>query len=95
MVLAEECSRIGACRHGPYRHVRMRKQQPEQLSACITRCTCHCGPYSHPHDYAIHDKVMHDSVSRSEAVVFGASSRAAEMPTWSASPACQALRPDR
>ena len=69
MVLAEECSRIGACRHGTYRHVWMGKQQPEQLSACITCGACHCNPYSHPHDYATHDKVMHDSVSRRGVVV--------------------------
>ena len=35
MVLAEECSRIGASRHGPDLHLRMRKQQSEQLSARI------------------------------------------------------------
>jgi len=69
MVLAEEGSRIGACRYGPDLHVRVGKQQPEQLSACITCCTCHCDPYSHPHDYATDNKVMHINISRRGAVV--------------------------
>ena len=63
MVLAEECSRIGAGRYDPDLHLRMGKQQPEQLSACITCGACHCGPYRHRHDYATHNKNMHVGVS--------------------------------
>jgi hypothetical protein len=44
MVLAEECSRAGARRHGPDLYMRMGKEQPEQLSACITCCAHHGDP---------------------------------------------------
>jgi hypothetical protein len=44
VVLAEECSRIGACRYGSNLHLGMGKQQAEELSACITSGTCHRSP---------------------------------------------------
>ena len=59
MVLAEECSRIGASRHGPDLHLRMRKQQSEQLSARIASGACHRSPHSHPHEYAMIGNFMH------------------------------------
>ena len=45
----------------------MTKQQPKQLSACITRGAGYSGSYSHSHDYAIYDKVMHKLSQASEA----------------------------
>jgi post-segregation antitoxin (ccd killing protein) len=68
MVLAKLCSRISGRRHSPDLHLRMGQQQPEQLSARITCCASYGDPYSHSHDYAIDDKVMHVHVSRRDAV---------------------------
>ena len=59
MVLAEQRSRTGTCAKSPNFDIGMRKQQPEQLSACITCGACYCNPYSHPHEYAMHGNFMH------------------------------------
>ena len=64
MVLAEECSRIGASRHGPDLDLRMRKQQTEQLSARIASSTRYSNPHTHPHEYAMFRNFMQRSVSR-------------------------------
>ena len=70
MVLAEQRSCTGTCGQSPNFHSRVRKQQPEQFSACITRSACYCNPYNHSHEYATNDKFMHNDVSRSEAIAF-------------------------
>ena len=44
VVLAEECSRIGACCYSSNLNLGMDKQQAEELSACITSGTCHRCP---------------------------------------------------
>jgi hypothetical protein len=44
VVLTEERSRTGASRYGPDLHLGMGKQQPEELSACITSAACHRSP---------------------------------------------------
>ena len=64
MVLAKWCSRIGGRRYSADLHLRMGQQQPEQFSARITCRASYGDPYSHPHDYAIDDKVMHIHVSQ-------------------------------
>jgi hypothetical protein len=63
MVLAEQRSSTGTCGQSANFHSRVRKQQPEELSACITCSACYCNPYSHSHEYAINDNFMHNSVS--------------------------------
>ncbi len=59
MVLAEQRSSTGTCGQSANFHSRVRKQQPEELSACITCGACYCNPYSHPHEYAMHGNFMH------------------------------------
>ena len=68
MVLAQQCSRAGARRDCPDFHIGMTKQQPKQLSACITCGTRHCSPYGHPHEYGRTDKFMHFRVSLLETL---------------------------
>jgi hypothetical protein len=64
MVLAEECSGIGACGDCSDFHLRVDEQQAKELSACITCGACHRDTYRHSHDYAICNKFMHFYVSR-------------------------------
>lgn len=59
LVLTEESSGVGARSHGPDFHSWMRKQQPEQLSACITCSTRYRDPRNHSHEYAISSNFMH------------------------------------
>ncbi len=53
LVLTEQSSGVGACSHRPDFHSWMRKQQPEQLPACITCSTRYRDPRNHSHEYAI------------------------------------------
>jgi hypothetical protein len=73
MMLTQEGSRVGVRCYRPDFHVGMRKQQPEQLSACIASGACHRNPHCHPHDYATHNKIMHQLVSELGSVAFGLS----------------------
>jgi hypothetical protein len=59
VMLAQECSGIGACRQRPNLHVRMCEQQPEQLSARISGGTRHGNSDSHLHEYAMRSNSMH------------------------------------
>lgn len=59
LVLTEQSSGVGACSHRPDFHVGMRKQQPEQLPACITCSTRYRDPRNHSHEYAIPSNFMH------------------------------------
>ena len=52
-MLAEGRPGTGTRSQRPNFHSWMRKQQPEQLSACITCGTCYRDPNNHPHEYAI------------------------------------------
>jgi hypothetical protein len=59
LVLTEEGSGVGARSHRPDFHSWMRKQQPEQLPACITCSTRYRDPRNHSHEYAIPSNFMH------------------------------------
>lgn len=59
VMLAEECAGIGVGGDCADLNAGMGKQQAEQLSPCITGGTCHRRPYSHSHEYATTDKLMH------------------------------------
>jgi hypothetical protein len=63
-VLTEEGAGIAAGGDRANLNHGVTKQQAEHLSACITGSTCHRSPYSHPHEYAMADKLMHFRISR-------------------------------
>jgi hypothetical protein len=78
VMLAQDCSGIGACRHRSNLHLGMGEQQPKQLSARIASSTRYSNPNNHSHEYAMIHNFMHQSLSTRHASILRRSCIAAE-----------------